>query len=204
MKKLIIATACVAVIGVTAVGIQQFTAFGDEQGSPGGGSDRLSIEEAKERAQDHYPGSVQEIELETDDGKEVYDMEIVGEKYKYELKLDANSGEVVHLDEKERTSSEKANQNDDNDDTEAADDSGAGENGDDKNSGSNSSSGYPVSMDEAIQIALDEVGGTVKEAELDEDDGISYYDFEINTDNGEAEVEVNAQTGEIIVISYDD
>ncbi|MDA3129984.1 PepSY domain-containing protein [Aliibacillus thermotolerans] len=182
MKKFIIATACVVSLGLVAIGIQQFQATA--------GDASISKEEAKQIATEQYPGTVTEVERERENGKEVYEMEITGDEYKYELKLDANTGKIVKLDEKEKVqkqinkrsaSSEKENNHQQQND-----------------------STFPVSMDEAINIALAETGGTVKEAELDDDDGMTYYEIEINSNKGEAEVEVNAYTGEIIQISYDD
>ncbi|WP_252311260.1 PepSY domain-containing protein [Sinobaca sp. H24] len=59
-------------------------------------------------------------------------------------------------------------------------------------------------MDDAKSIALEEVGGgSVTDIELDEDDGRVLYEMEIESSQGEVDVDVDARTGEIIVISYD-
>ncbi|MBV6657397.1 MAG: PepSY domain-containing protein [Devosiaceae bacterium] len=58
---------------------------------------------------------------------------------------------------------------------------------------------------EAIEIALAEVPGEVQEAELDRDDDLPVYEIEILTAEGvEMEVEINAETGEILEIEADD
>lgn len=60
-----------------------------------------------------------------------------------------------------------------------------------------------ISAAKAQEIALKEVPGTVISSELDEDDGRLIYEIEIKSDKKEAEFEINAYTGEIIVMSID-
>ncbi|SDH73228.1 Uncharacterized membrane protein YkoI [Alteribacillus persepolensis] len=194
MKKFVIATACVTVLGLVAVGVQQFSASADDAHQSGS---NLNVEEAKQQIQTQYPGEVTEIERERENGKDVYEMEIVGEEYKYELKLDAASGDVLKLDEKEKIRTSKQRETDQNSQNETS-------STDDANESSSLQSRFAISIEEAKQIALNEVGGTIDEIERDEDDGMFYYEVELHTERGEAEVEVDAQTGEIIVISYDD
>lgn len=61
-----------------------------------------------------------------------------------------------------------------------------------------------ISMEQAIAIAQKEFPGTVSEAELDEDDGRLIYEIEIEAKDEEAEFEIDAMTGEILVIEIDD
>ena len=157
MKKFIIATACVVSLGLVAIGIQQFQATA--------GDASISKEEAKQIATEQYPGTVTEVERERENGKEVYEMEITGDEYKYELKLDANTGKIVKLDEKEKVQKQI-----------------------------NKRSAFYTKFDQAALFGNDSPY----------DDGMTYYEIEITADKGEVEVEVNAYTGEIIKISYDD
>lgn len=186
MKKFIIATACTVALALVAIGVQQFQATA--------GNTSITKDEAKQIATEQYPGTVTEIEHERENGKEVYEIEITGDEYKYELKLDSNTGEIVKLDEKEKIKKQRNNENNKTNDSSEKPNNHQQQNG----------STFPISMDEAISIALQETGGTVKEAELDDDDGLTYYEIEIHSNEGEVEVEVNAYTGEIIQISYDD
>lgn len=58
---------------------------------------------------------------------------------------------------------------------------------------------------QALEIALAEVPGEVQEAELDREDGMQVYEIEILTADGvEMEVEINADTGEILDIDVED
>ena len=62
-----------------------------------------------------------------------------------------------------------------------------------------------LSMEQAIEIALLEVPGEVQEAELEREDGVMVYEIEILDANGqEFEIEIAADTGEVIEIEAED
>lgn len=62
-----------------------------------------------------------------------------------------------------------------------------------------------VSEEQAIELALAEVEGTVEEVELDRHRGVQYYEVEMVTADGqEVEIEINAASGEIIEVDYED
>lgn len=57
----------------------------------------------------------------------------------------------------------------------------------------------------ATKIALEKVPGTIKEVELEDEDGTIVYEFEIlSTDGTQNEVKVDAQTGKIVRVEADD
>lgn len=63
----------------------------------------------------------------------------------------------------------------------------------------------PVSMIKAIEIANTEVPGIVLEAELENEDGTQIYEIEIvNADGTEMEIEINAESGEVLLVEEDD
>lgn len=70
--------------------------------------------------------------------------------------------------------------------------------------GCNSASKNILTLEEAQEIALKEVSGKVLKAHEDRDDGVSYYDFTIVTDNEKYEVEVDANSGKVIKMEKDD
>lgn len=182
-------------ISVAGLGIQHITASSDNS--------QLTTKEIREIVQDKYPGEVEEIELERENGKLVYEAELKGPKGEYEVTLDAFTGDVVNLKEK----SPQASQNDDvskrtTDGTKEQENHNKTSGSDGKTSEYSEESPSPIriSIDQAAEIALREVPGTIKEMESD----VITYEFEIETDSGEAGIEIDALTGEIITISWDD
>ena len=61
-----------------------------------------------------------------------------------------------------------------------------------------------ISQEEAERIALEAVSGTIIHTELDSDDGITYFEVHIQTATYIAEVYINAHTGIVIEIDFED
>ncbi|MBF0707567.1 PepSY domain-containing protein [Alkalihalobacillus hwajinpoensis] len=61
-----------------------------------------------------------------------------------------------------------------------------------------------ISEAEAEKIALEEVSGDVIEKEVEKEDGKIVYEFEIKTDTGEKEVEIDGMSGDIIQVEDDE
>jgi uncharacterized membrane protein YkoI len=77
---------------------------------------------------------------------------------------------------------------------------------DDDNSKSTSSQSNPsaLSLEEAAKIATNEVNGNITEVEQEMEHGRLEYKFEIQSDQGEVDVRVDAETGKITRVEYDD
>ncbi len=136
-----------------------------------------------------------------------YDIDITGSEFEYELEYNAETGEFIKEDEKERVNGSE--------DTEKMDDSAASNRDDDDNDddedddreSASSTNGLAVSMDDAKTIAVKEVGNgaSVKEIELDDDDGRMHYEMELyDNNNNEVDVDVDAETGDVMKVDYDD
>lgn len=62
-----------------------------------------------------------------------------------------------------------------------------------------------ISVERAIDIAKDRVGGgRVEDVDLDSDDGRRYYEIEIERRGLEYEVKVDARTGRVLEVDVDD
>jgi uncharacterized membrane protein YkoI len=61
-----------------------------------------------------------------------------------------------------------------------------------------------ISMDQAEKIALKEVDGQVTDAELDSGNGILVYELEIKQGKKEYDIEIDANTGEVLKVELDD
>ncbi|UOQ86730.1 PepSY domain-containing protein [Gracilibacillus salinarum] len=194
----------------TVLGILQFTS---NQASA-----YLSEDEAKEKATSQFSGTIKEIELEEENNRKVYEIDIEGTDRHYDLTIDAETGEILELDQKmvnNQSTADNAQSQDDaaddtdenNSNTQSSDDSKgdrtSNQSSDDTAQSTNQQT--LISSDEARTIALEEYDGEIIEFELDEDDGQTYYEIEIRTtDNEKVELEIDGYTGDIISISRKD
>ncbi|WP_404406962.1 PepSY domain-containing protein [Jeotgalibacillus malaysiensis] len=195
MKKVVVGTVASAVIlggaigaGAMTDGFQNFRSVNPAPSEP---AELISVEEAKEKALAEYEGVVESIELEKKRDGYVYDIDIDNGDMDYDLDMDASNGEILRVEE------ERDDDDDDRDDNVTSSDS---------NGTAGSSNEDYISQEEAIEIALAEVEGTLESVELDDDDGRAIYEVEINTgtgDDDDAEFDIDAVTGEILEIDLD-
>ena len=61
-----------------------------------------------------------------------------------------------------------------------------------------------ITEKEAVSIALGVVNGEVDDIDLEERNGVTYYFIEIETDDDEATVQINAITGDVKSTIWDD
>ncbi|SHF94460.1 PepSY domain-containing protein [Ornithinibacillus halophilus] len=133
----------------------------------------LTASEAKEIALSEHDGRIDSIELEYDDGYSYYEVEIENKAAEYDVYVDAYTGEVLGVET------------------------------DDINDDYTHSTQDMITSEEAIEIALKQVEGKVVEIEFDEDDGRFEYEIELKTDKGEAEITIDAITGEVRELEID-
>ncbi|MBP2079831.1 PepSY domain-containing protein [Oceanobacillus polygoni] len=174
-KKLGIAIGTVTAAAVIGMGVYHSDAA---QANP-----TLSSEEISDLIQNQYPGTVSELEVDKKGDKAVYEVEIQSDGVEYELKLDGDTGEVLNEKHKETNASKK------NESEGTAEQDKSLEN--------------LIGDQQAREIALKEFDGTIKEFELDEDDGRFVYELEIINGDKEAEFEIDALTGEILEMEID-
>jgi uncharacterized iron-regulated membrane protein len=61
-----------------------------------------------------------------------------------------------------------------------------------------------ISFEEALAIAREAQPGSVEEIERDREDGVTVFEVEIETADGEVEVMIDATTGEVLEIEAED
>jgi uncharacterized membrane protein YkoI len=159
--------------------------------------EKITAEKAKEIALGKQDGFVDSIELKERAGRSYYEVEIKNGN-EYEFKIDAGSGEILSSSEKQ-------------DDDWVRDDKG-GEKGHDKgdDNGKNDRAKITtpnktaLTSEEATAIAAKKVNGTVREIQLEEEHGRQIYKIEFTTNNGEAEVDIDAASGKVLKVEFDD
>lgn len=144
----------------------------------------LTNEEIIGKALTIVDGTVTEVELERKLTGTIYEVEIKKDGFEYDLDLDAVTGKVLKKDKSK----------DDNDDQEDLDD----------NSTKIDSSKVSITTETAIETALKEATGTVKDVEFETEDAQTFYDIEIVDGSKEVEVKVDAITGAVLSVKQDD
>ena len=124
----------------------------------------VTEEAAIKIALEQVPGTVEEVELEDENGTIIYEIEIKAEDgTEQEVDIDATTGDVVKVEAE--------------DDEEDEDD-------EQKISQAELAKQAKVTEEAAIKIALEQVPGTVKEVELDIENGTIVYEIEIRAEDG--------------------
>src|SRR5699024_4281450 len=140
-KKIVAVTGALALVGTLGVGMYQSDA---SQAKP-----EMNQDEVVSLISSEYPGTITEFELEKEDGRAIYEIEIQHEGDEYELEVDANSGEILKSEE-ERTYVDESKENHQS-----------------KEASTEKKDSAIIGMDEAIEIALAQFSGEIEEVELD-------------------------------------
>ncbi|MEN1968348.1 PepSY domain-containing protein [Lentibacillus sp. N15] len=204
------------IIGIMLVALS--LGFGIYHSSASNLEPELSMDEIKQLVSDQYPGTITKLELEKNSNKAIYEVEITGNNHVYELHLDGKTGEVVDLREKmkldrdhagqttdaDEDKPEEANQpkNPNNNEKEASDADTAQDN---KQTGNKhiQRKQAVIQSKKAMEIALNEFAGEITDFDLEEDDGRLIYEIEIENGDREAEIKIDAYTGEIYSLSIE-
>lgn len=142
----------------------------DDRGASTPQKSRITLEEARRIALGRINGTI--VEEERDDDS--YDFDIRYDGKKYEIEVHALTGAVKEVE---------VDDDDDDDDR-----------------GESTPQKSKITLDEARQIALGRVNGTISDEDSDDDS----YDFEVHHQGKEYEIEINAYTGIITEFEVDD
>ena len=151
-------------------------------------SETISKERSLEIAVDHAGITADQIthiddhELDTDDGRQIWEIEFHADGYEHEFDVDARTGEVIdHERDREDDDTQKPPQQGSND---------------------------RLSGEQALQIAVEHAGvgapSHVDDLELDSDDGRQIWEIEFHAGGLEYEYDVDAHTGDILDVEIDD
>lgn len=150
----------------------------------------LTIAQAKEIALKAVEGKVDDVDLERRNGQTFYEVEIDRKgSPDVNVRLDAYTGKILAI------------VNDDDDDDDKYDDNRGA-------AGSSSSTAVSnqvkLTAAQASDIALKQVsGGKVTKVELDREHGRYVYEIELRTAQGEADVDIDANTGKVLSVDQD-
>ena len=153
---------------------------------------KISQDEAVKIAKAKFSGELHELDIDEDDNRFVYDIELRSATEKADFEIDAQTGEVIKFETEKLTNNGGA--------TGSQNNAGNSSNGSAANAPKTQSPQLIISLDQAKQIALSKAAGTVVKAELDEDDLV--YEIEIRNGKMEYDFEIDAKTS--AVLSYEE
>ncbi|HEY4601000.1 MAG TPA: PepSY domain-containing protein [Cerasibacillus sp.] len=195
-KKMMITVSAAVIALILGVGIYQSNASQDEP--------KLSSDDIKALVTEQYPGEITELELEKENNKVVYEVEVKTNDKEYDLKLDGNTGEVLKLKEKCMTTRTDKPKNESVKQKQKEINKAKPQQQQPKQQQKRERKRTIIDHSEAADIALKEFPGEVESIELDEDDGQLIYEVEVKNGHQEADIEIDACTGEILLIDLDD
>src|SRR5699024_2179135 len=209
--------------GVVAIGI---LGFGVLYSSTSQAEASLSTEDIKDMVNEQYPGEITEIAQETEFNRAVFEVEIKTKDREYDIKLDGKTGEILNItenpnkekaeanNEKDQSKEEKVEGNTSEEQSKAVvikekkDEKSKHKQQKNKKQKSDQKKSEEkrviISIEEAKRIALAEFSGEIDDIELDTEDGRLIYEVEIERGDKEAEIEIDAYTGEILLIEIDE
>ena len=139
--------------------------------------------------------SIHRVELGTEDGRQVYEVEFFAGNTEYDYTIDRETGEILSYDQDiEGWGLGNGQQN------------GSGNGRKNGQENSTASSSGPITLEEAVQLVLDRVPGASAsdvQIEFERDDGKDIYEGEVTCNRTEHEFQIDASTGNFIEWSVD-
>lgn len=139
--------------------------------------------------------SIHRVELDTEDGRQVYEVEFFAGNTEYDYTIDRETGEILSYDQDiEGWGLGNGQQN------------GSGNGRKNGQENSTASSSGPITLEEAVQLVLDRVPGASAsdvQIEFERDDGKDIYEGEVTCNRTEHEFQIDASTGNFIEWSVD-
>ena len=179
--KIILGILVILMIGISGVLITALTPNSDSKKtdiSASTGNDYITAEQAKLIALSAVPGVVNEVELEKENGLLVYEVEITNNNKRTEVAINRETGSIIstEAEEDEEIAPEELKK-----------------------------IGGLITEEQAKQIALDHIGqGNVIDFESEREGGRIIYGVVLSVNGDEVEVEIDAQTGEILEVEWGD
>lgn len=153
---------------IAVAGYMQYGSNSDEQITGLATSPVITAAQASSIASGAVKGTVEEIELEKENGNAVYSVEILNEEGEHDIKVDAYTGKILKIEVENDVGKKELEV-----------------------------VNPKISEEQAKNIALNAVKGKVTDIEAKKVNGVYAYEVEIQSNGQEADVLVNMMTGKI-------
>lgn len=165
---------------------------------------KIGMEKARQIAMQKAEGKIESAELERENGKTIYSFDIRNSKGTItEVQVEAFTGEIVSVQEenaqqeaaeKQQDKQKAIDKEDDDEESEASQ----------KANQAKYAREAKITMEQAKEIALKRVAGTITDQELEKGKGKLLYSFDVRDASGKSfDVEIDAKTGAILKVFED-
>lgn len=161
---------------------------------------KITMAQAREAANRSIAGKIEGAELEREAGKLIYSFDIRNEQGTIsEVWIDAQTGDLIKVEEENAAQEAgeksldkmKSNRQDDDDDEENE--------ASKKASQEKYAKEAKITMQQAKEIALKRIPGTITDEDLEKERGKLMYSFDIRDESGKVfDVEIDAKTGKVL------
>ncbi|MEF2247665.1 PepSY domain-containing protein [Paenibacillus sp. IITD108] len=208
-----------AIIAAGAIGIGVSSSNAAENSTSKTNTQKIGIERANQIALEAVPGKIKSVELEKENGKTYYDYEIIKDNKEYDVHIDAYSGQTLKvkidddaMEQKQQGTVANGNKPVTSPSSKPSSTPAATPAPTSKPSSTPAATTAPTSqpaqkqmitVEKAAELAAKHVEGTVKKIKLEKEDGKRIYEVKLKSSHGKVEVEIDAYTGEILEVDYD-
>jgi uncharacterized membrane protein YkoI len=149
---------------------------------------KLTKQESIDIALKEVQGNASDVELEDEDGVIIYSVEVTDDQgQKHEIAVDANTGKILKIEADDEESEKEDGEENDKEEQKQLEKEAT------------------VTKEDSIAIALKEVPGKVKDAALEDEDGVVVYAVDVIDNNGqEKEIMVDAKSGKVLKTSVEE
>ncbi|WP_339252272.1 PepSY domain-containing protein [Sporosarcina sp. FSL W8-0480] len=204
MKKWMLVPALAGVLAIGGVALADDSVSSLEAAK----NQLITLKKAKEVALQKVDGVVTEVELERDDNRYYYDIELHDEKFEYDVEVDAVSGKIIKFEkddddkkyvQTDEKQSVKTNAEQSLKVVQPTSEKKAVASSADQQKKRSENKGR-LSKDQVLAIANKHASGVVTDFELDD----YKYEIEMQDGNIEYELEIHAYSGAILSFERDD
>ncbi|MDN4606194.1 PepSY domain-containing protein [Sporosarcina highlanderae] len=181
MKKWMLVPALAGVLAIGGVALANDSVSSTEAAK----NQLITLKKAKEVALQKVDGIITDVELEKDDNRYYYDIELQDDKFEYDVEVDAVTGEIIKF-EKEYDDDENHVQTGEKQDVTSVSEQ-------DRKKGK-------LSKEQVLAIAKQHASGEVTDFELDD----YKYEIEMRDGNTEYDLEIHAYSGVILSFEMDE
>lgn len=158
----------------------------------------LTKDEIKDIVSEQYAGEISTPILRNKNNEPVYHVDLAHDENIYHIKLNGISGEVITIDKEVNKDNKKETSNENQKENKQSNQEQAEEKEKIK------SDNIIISQKKVSKIALEQFSGVIDDIDLEDKNGRLIYEVEIENGEREAEIIIDAYTGEVIFVEIDE